>query len=91
MNKKLSEKKYLSTAEVAKILGISRIAVFRRIRLGKIKAEKIGKSYMILKDDISIEITNTSDLSNEKKREIETVVKRAAKEYGEAFKLLGKE
>ena len=38
------EKEYLSTSEVAKILGISRIAVFKKIKSGEIKAEKKGRN-----------------------------------------------
>ena len=38
---------YISVAELAKHLGISRIAVFKRIKAGKIKAIKIGRSYAI--------------------------------------------
>jgi excisionase family DNA binding protein len=96
--KKLREitKKYLSTTEVAKIMGISRIAVFKKIKTGEIKAERIGRNYAISKEDIPIEdiridVSDNVMLSDEKKTEIKKVVKKAVKEYGEAFKLLGKE
>ena len=38
---------YISAAELAKILGISHVAVFKRIKSGKIKAIKIGRTYAI--------------------------------------------
>ncbi len=38
---------YISTTELARFLGISAVAVFKRIKAGRIKAEKIGRSYAI--------------------------------------------
>lgn len=38
---------YISTAELAKLLHVSRIAVFKKIQSGKIKAFKIGRNYVI--------------------------------------------
>jgi len=84
-------KKYLSTTEAAKILTVSRITVFKRIKSGEIKAEKIGRNYAIPKDNLLSDVSSNATLSDDKKNEIKTVVKKAVKEYGEAFKLLGKE
>ncbi|MDQ5886013.1 MAG: 17 protein [Patescibacteria group bacterium] len=47
----MSEKLY-STPEVAKILGMSRIAVFKKIKTGKLKAVKVGKGYVVAKADL---------------------------------------
>ncbi len=44
--------KFYSTPEVAKILGISRIAVFKKIKSGKLKAMKVGKGYVVAKNDM---------------------------------------
>lgn len=44
--------KFYSTPEVARILGISRIAVFKKIKTGKLKAMKVGKGYVIAKNDL---------------------------------------
>ena len=41
---------YRSVPEVARELGISRIAVFKRIQKGRIKAVKVGRSYLIPKE-----------------------------------------
>ena len=84
-------KKYLSTTEVAKLLEVSRVTVFNRIKAGEIKAEKIGRNYAIPSENFLINISNDSSLSKEEEKEIEIVVKKAVKEYGEAFKLLGRE
>ena len=37
--------KYISATETAKILGISRTAVFNKIQNGDIKAQKVGRNY----------------------------------------------
>jgi excisionase family DNA binding protein len=47
-------KEVMSTAELAKILDISRIAVFKKIRSGQIKAVKAGRGYVILRKDVPV-------------------------------------
>ena len=84
---------YISIAELAKMLGISRVAVFKKIKKGHIPAEKIGRSYAISMEHVS-EITGSSDsgvLTDEKKKEIKKAVEKVVKEYGETLRLLGKE
>ena len=91
MNK--NENKYISVAELAKLLGISRIAVFKRIKKGQIPAEKIGHAYAISMEYVK-GIVGGSDaeiLTEYKKTEIDQAVKKVVKEYGETLKLLGKE
>ena len=88
-----AKKSYISVAELAKILGISRIAVFKRIKKGQIPAEKIGRSYAISMDDVD-EITQGIDskiLTENQKEIIEMAVGKTVKEYGETLRLLGKE
>jgi len=81
--------KQFSTSEVAKMLGISRIAVFKKIKNGRIKAKKIGRIYVIEKKELAQILGQI--LSKSKKEEIETSVKKMIREYGETLKLLGKE
>jgi len=45
-------KRFLSTSELAKIIGISRVAVFKRIRKGEIKAYKVGPTFVISWDEL---------------------------------------
>ena len=85
----MTEKQFLSTAELAKILKISRVAVFKKIKEGKIKAVKVGRNFVIEKKDLG-EIVGTV-LKDSEKKEIETTVKRLLDEYGETMRLLGKE
>ncbi len=47
---------YYTTQELAKLLGISRVAVFKKIKSGEIKAVSIGKTYLIPKSSLSKEI-----------------------------------
>lgn len=75
----------LSTTQVAEILAISRFAVFQRIKRGALLARKIGRNYVIRYGDL------IGNLNERDKRIIEQAVKQAIEEYGETFKLLGKE
>jgi len=84
-----SKKKFYSTVEAAKILGISRVALFKRIKRGEIQAEKVGRNYIIAADDISPLLGNK--LSDAQKNDIQKTVSRAVREYKVAFDLLGKE
>ena len=80
---------FISTAELAKLLGISRITVFKKIKNGEIKATKVGRAFIIDKKDIP-EIAGNA-LSEENKRGIEESVVKTIKEYGETLRLLGEE
>lgn len=53
MIKDLKSKTLFSTTEVAKILGISRSTVFRKVKYGLIQAEQVGKTYLITKEEIT--------------------------------------
>ena len=83
------DKEFLSTAELAKLLGISRVAVFKKIKRGEIKAMKVGRNFIIPKSILG-EVLG-SVLSPENKLEIDKAVSRTASEYGETLRLLGKE
>lgn len=83
------ENQFISTAELAKLLDISRVSVFKKIKRGEIKAAKVGHAFIINKKDIP-ELIGGS-LSEGNKRGIEESVARTIKEYGETLRLLGKE
>jgi len=85
----MEKKDFMTTVELAKILGISRVAVFKRIKRGQIKAIRVGKNFVIPKDSFA-EILGRV-LSDKSKREIEAAVKKTVKEYGQALRLLGNE
>lgn len=78
-----------STSEVAKILHLSRIEIFRKIKAGKIKAEKVGRNYVIPHESVADVLGE--NLGDHKKEEIDKAINRALEEYGDVFKRLGRE
>lgn len=89
----IKNNKYISVAELAKKLGISRIAVFKRIQKGQINAEKVGRSYVISMDDVDniTGVNKHKNLTDDQKKDIKKAVKKIVKEYGETLRLLGQE
>lgn len=85
-----NEKQSYSTGEAASLLGVSRVAIFKRIKAGTIRAEKVGRNFVIPRSAI-VQYFSQGELTEKKKAEIGKAVHRAATEYAEAFKLLGKE
>jgi excisionase family DNA binding protein len=86
---KKREKNYYSAPEMAKFLGVSRTAVFKKIRNGQIHAEKIGRNYIIPKEEY--EIILGLFVPERRKKDIENTVDRVIKKYGSALRKLGKE
>jgi excisionase family DNA binding protein len=80
---------YISISQFAKILGVSRIAIYKKIKKGQIEATRIGRSYVISKKYLT-DITGKT-LSDKNKKIIDEAVKKTFKEYGEVLKLLGRE
>ncbi|OGN09351.1 MAG: hypothetical protein A3J46_04820 [Candidatus Yanofskybacteria bacterium RIFCSPHIGHO2_02_FULL_41_11] len=85
----MKNKGLISTTELAKLLGISRIAVFKRIKSGKLEAKKIGRAYYINRNDLPAVLGTV--VSNKNKKDINEAISKAVKQYGETFRLLGKE
>lgn len=84
-----NKSEFLSTTELAGLLGISRIAVFKKIKKGEIRAKKIGRNFVIDAKGIGRILGNI--LTARQKKELDSAVDKAAKEYGETLKLLGRE
>ena len=96
--KKIMENKdkkamFVSVAELAKILGISHVAVFKRIKKGQISAQKVGRAYVISMEEVNnlTQGLQPEIITEEKKEEIKNAVEKVVREYGETLKLLGKE
>ena len=83
------KKQYFTATELAKILDITRAAVHKRIHTGKIPTIRIGRNYAIPASSLP-ELLHT-EIGENRKKNIEDVVKRVVHEYGETLKLLGKE
>ena len=85
--------KYISAPELAKLLGVSRTAVFKRIDSGDIKAEKIGRNYAITEREVK-RITQgvlTEQVSDSEKTTLKNGSKKVLKDFSQTLKLLGKE
>ena len=78
---------YLSLKEVADIMGISRIAVYKKVKKGEIKAERIGRSFAVKKSELGG--SSEKKLGDGDKKEIDLAIKKTVDEYGEALKQLG--
>jgi excisionase family DNA binding protein len=81
--------KYFTITQLAEILGISRVAVHKRIKKGEIEAIKIGNMYAIPKSYVA-EIFGRS-VSRRKKEAIDKAVRKVVKEYGDTLIRLGNE
>jgi len=80
---------FITIPQLAKILGISRIAAYRKVKKGQIKAVRIGRNFAIDRKYILNILGKT--LSQEDKKQIDDAVKKTIKEYGQTLKLLGLE
>ncbi len=85
----MANEKYLTIPELAKLLGVSRIAVYNRVRKGQIPASKLGKTYVIT--DRTIANILGKDVSRSEKKRIDAAVRKTVQEYGAVLKKLGKE
>lgn len=83
----INEEKFLSTTQLAKILGISRIAVYKKVKAGEIKATRVGRTFVIDKKDLGGILDEK--LTKKQKAGIERAVKKTIREYGETLRLLG--
>lgn len=85
----MKKSNYVSIAELGRILGISRIAVYKKIRKGQIAAVRIGRSFAIPKKYVDSILGYA--LNDKDRLEIDKAVHKAVKEYGEVLRLLGRE
>jgi len=85
----MEKNKYISISQLAKILGISRIAVYKKVKKGQIRSIRIGRSFAIPQKYVADILGKT--LQEKDKKEIDNAVRKTVKEYGEVLKLLGRE
>jgi len=76
-------KKYLTIPEAARVVGISRIAVYKRVKKGKIKALRIGRNYAIPKEAVKEILANSLKLQD--KRGISSAVEKMIAGYGKTL------
>ena len=85
----MTAEKYITIPELAKLLGVSRIAIYNRVKKGQIPARKIGRTYVIT--DKTVADILGKKVTPEWKKRIDAAVARTVREYGEVLKMLGKE
>jgi excisionase family DNA binding protein len=84
-----ARKNYFSVSELAKILGISRVAVFKKIKKGEIKAKRFGRFWLIKDKELRNILGKT--LTPAQKKFLDKAVRKTVNEYGETLRLLGNE
>lgn len=85
----MANNKYITIPELARLLGVSRITIYNRVKKGKIPATKIGRIYAITDRTITSILSKTVTSSGKKR--IDAAVRKAVREYGEVLKLLSRE
>jgi excisionase family DNA binding protein len=83
------KKRYITIPQLAKALGISRIAVYRRVKSGAIPATKVGRIYVIA--DRTVNEILGAELGRKMKDRIDAAIDCTASEYGQVLKWLSKE
>jgi len=79
---------FISVTEAASLLGLSRKQVWRKIKAGKIKAQKVGRAYVIDKNSLGVIF---EEITEKEVKLVKYAVDRTIKEYGEVLKKLGRE
>ena len=85
----MAREKYITIPELAKLLGVSRIAIYKRVKKGQIPATKVGRTYVIT--DQTIATILGKEVTKRGKEQIDTAVRRTVREYGEVLKQLANE
>lgn len=86
---KNNTKQFYTVKEVSNLLGISRVAVFKKIQKKQIQAKKQGNKYLISQNDLPEILRGKLSVNDEKLLDI--AVDKTFEEYGETLKLLGQE
>lgn len=85
----MENKQFYSLIEVGRILGISRISVYNKVKKGEIEAVRVGRSWTVPAK--ALEHILGRSLRDKDKLEIEAAVKRVVVEFGDVLERLGKE
>jgi len=85
----MTQEKYITIPELAKLLGVSRIAIYNRVKKGQIPATRIGRNYVITDETVTNILGKT--VTEKGKKHIDDAVQRTIREYGETLKQLSKE
>jgi excisionase family DNA binding protein len=82
-------KKYITIPELARLLGVSRITIYKRVKRGQIPATRIGRIHIIT--DRTITAILGRRVTAKTRKQIDAAVRKTVREYGEVLKKLGRE
>jgi len=82
------KEKYITIPQLAKLLGFSRIQIYRKVKKGQIPAIRVGRVYVISDRDIAYILGEK--ISRKSKRQVKAAVRKTVQEYGEVLKQLCK-
>ena len=82
-------KKYITIPELAKLLGVSRGAIYKRVKKGEIPSIRPGREYLICDPDVQRILGKR--MSKKDKDQVERAIRRTVDEYGDVLKWLSKE
>ena len=85
----MTDKKLITIPELAKLLGVSRVTIYKRVKEGQIPATKVGRMYVITDESVA-EILGKRVTKKDKER-INLAVDKTMREYGDVLKRLGNE
>ena len=85
----MNKKEFITIPQLAKILGISRIAVYRKVKKGQIKAVKVGRCFVISERQLAGILGKA--VGRQDREQIDAAVRKTVEEYGEVLRLLGRE
>jgi excisionase family DNA binding protein len=71
------------------MLGVSRTAVYKKVRKGQIAATKVGRVYVISDTDVTVILGER--MGSKDKMQVERAVRKTVADYGETLRLLGNE
>ncbi|MFW6140844.1 MAG: helix-turn-helix domain-containing protein [Acidobacteriota bacterium] len=83
----MADNEYITIPQLAEILGISRVAVYKKVKRGEIEAIRIGRNFAIPKKAVAHILGK--DLTDKDKKEIDRIIKKTLEEYGEVLERLG--
>jgi len=82
------DKNLISVVQAAKLLGLSRMQVVRKIQKGEIKAVRVGRAYAIDRNQLGGIFRHISEKECE---QVDKAVEKVLRKYGDVIKKLGAE
>ena len=78
----------MTVPQLAEKMGLSRIAVYNKVKSGQIKARRVGRIYEIPASEVEAILSGSPTASQ--KRRLRAAVRRAVREYGSVLERLSK-